>query len=137
MISQLDEHTKFTLRQDNMFFGLWNILIIFNEVYSAIAYPYFTVNDFPNFSHVSLWVIFISEFIFLINIVLSFFKQDLDEEGETKHDSLSQIANRYFKNQFTKDFIAFVPFGYLLSLYDKRLKFFWVIKTIRITSLNY
>ena len=112
-------------------------MIIFNEVYSAIAYPYFTVNDFPNFSHLSLWVIFISEFIFLVNIALSFFKQDLDEEGETKHDSLSQIANRYFKNQFAKDFIAFVPFGYLLSLYDKRLKFFWVIKTIRITSLNY
>jgi hypothetical protein len=72
--SELDEYTKFTLRQDNMFFGLWNILIIMNEVYSAITYPYFTVNEFPNFSRVSLWVLFFSEFIFLVNIVLSFFK---------------------------------------------------------------
>lgn len=128
--------TKFTIRQDNIVFGLWNIFIMMNGLYSAIAYPYFAVNEFPELYSTSLWVLAFSEGMFFIDIALCFFKQDLDEEGNSKFDTLIYIATTYFKNRFPKDLITFIPFGFF-SFLDNRLKFLWVIKTLRIGNLNH
>jgi hypothetical protein len=60
-----------------------------NGFYSAISYPFYMVNGFPRFSDYGMWVIIVSESIFFIDIVLSFFKQELDEEGISKSEPLS------------------------------------------------
>lgn len=60
----------------------------------------------------------------------------MDEEGNSKHESLSTIATFYFKNGFIKDFINFLPLGYIFSIIDNRLKFFWLVKIIRVSNLN-
>lgn len=61
---------------------------MFNGLYSAIAYPYFMVNEFPSVDQPGTIILMISESIFFIDIVLNFFKQDLDEEGKSKFESL-------------------------------------------------
>jgi hypothetical protein len=33
--------------------------------------------------------------------------------------------------------ISYIPWGWFMTMLDKRLKFFWVIKAIRIGQLNY
>lgn len=60
----------------------------------------------------------------------------MDEEGNSKHENLSTIATLYFKNGFLKDIINFLPLGYIFSIIDNRLKFFWLIKIIRVSNLN-
>ena len=60
----------------------------------------------------------------------------MDEEGNSKHETLINIASLYFKNGFTKDFITFLPLGYILSILDSRLSFFWIIKILRVSTLN-
>ena len=46
----------------------WNIILMINGVYSAIAYPYYMVNEFPGFKDPGILIIFLSEFLFLIDI---------------------------------------------------------------------
>ena len=116
---------------------LWNILVMLNGLYSALAYPYFIVNGLPQFNDYAVLFLVISEIIFFIDIVLSFFKQDMDEEGKSKFDKLEFIAKNYFYNKFIIDFIAFLPIGYFFTQIDQKLKFFWVIKTLRIRNLNH
>lgn len=67
-----------------------------NGLYSAIAYPYYMVNEFPGFKDPGILIIFLSEFLFLIDIFLSFFKQQLNEDGQSKTEPLEQIAYKYF-----------------------------------------
>jgi hypothetical protein len=71
---------------------------MFNGLYSAIAYPYFMVNDFPSIDDPETIILIMSETIFLIDIILNFFKQDLDEEGKSKFESLKTVAFKYFHN---------------------------------------
>ena len=83
-----------------------------------------------------MWIIFISETFFLTDIVLSFFKQDLDEEGNSKSEPLTLISFKYFTTGFIIDIVTFLPLGYFFSLVDNKLKFFWAIKAMRIRTLN-
>jgi hypothetical protein len=53
------------------------------------------------------------EFIYLVDIVIKFFLQDLNVDKATKKDELSVVANRYFNGEFKYDLIAFLPFGFL------------------------
>ena len=108
-----------------------------NGLYSAIAYPYFMVNIFPTeVSDYTLWILIISETVYFTDIVLSFFKQEIDETGKSKFEKLEIIAKNYFNNQFRIDFITFLPIGYFFTLISRKLKFMWVIKTLRISKLN-
>ena len=60
----------------------------------------------------------------------------MDDEGNTKFDSLEKIASNYFKNGFIIDFLTFLPLGYIFTQVNQKLKFFWSIKTLRIRTLN-
>ena len=71
---------------------------MFNGLYSAIAYPYFMVNEFPSTDQPGTIILIMSESIFFIDIVLNFFKQDLDEEGKSKFESLKTVAFKYLHN---------------------------------------
>ena len=65
------------------------------------------------------------------------FLQEVDEEGNPKKESRSVIMERYLRSTFTFDVIIFLPIGYFMSLIDQKLKFFWVIKAVRIMKVNY
>lgn len=60
-------------------------------------------------------IIIISESFFFIDIVLGFFKQEMDDEGNSKFDPLEKIASNYFKNGFIIDFLTFLPLGYFFT----------------------
>ena len=83
-----------------------------------------------------MWIIIFSESIFFVDIVLSFFKQELDEEGVSKSEPLNIISYKYFTNGFIIDFITFLPIGSFFSLINNKLEFFWAIKAMRIRTLN-
>jgi len=78
-----------------------------------------------------------SEVLFLIDIIINFFKQGVDEQGNSLRDPLSEVATSYLNCTFCIDLIAFIPWGYLLASIDYKMKIFWVIKAIRIGKLNH
>jgi hypothetical protein len=45
-----------------------------NGFYSAISYPFYMVNSFPDFNSLGMAIIILSETFFFIDIVLGFFK---------------------------------------------------------------
>jgi hypothetical protein len=71
-----------------------------------------------------------------VQIILKFFTQGLNEEGNSKTDPLSTVAKNYFYGDFTSDLIAFLPFGYLSDVFEKQLDFLWIVKCLRITNLK-
>jgi hypothetical protein len=60
----------------------------------------------------------------------------MDDEGNSKFESLETISSHYFKNGFIIDFLTFLPLGYFFMEVDGKLKFFWAIKALRIRTLN-
>lgn len=54
----------------------------------------------------------------------------------SKKESLDTISNNYLRGSFVIDFIVFMPFGYLASLLDERLRLLWIIKAFRINELR-
>ena len=68
----------------------------------------------------------------MVEIMFSFIKQGIDEEGNSKHDPMKEIATRYFCSTFIIDMIALIPWGYILSFIDYKFRVFWVLKIIRI-----
>ena len=48
-------------------------------------------------------------------MVIHFFLQDIDEKGESKHESLSTIATKYLKGHFKFDLFIFIPWGLLFT----------------------
>ena len=71
------------------------------------------------------------ESMFGIEILLNFFKQDLDDQGVTKAEPLIKIATRYLQSDFIGDVLVLIPWGYIFS----RFQFLWGIKAIRIKTL--
>ena len=101
-------------------------------IHTTVVYPYYTVFEFPGINSSVFWWIMISEFVCLINIILNFFKQELDEQGQSKNESLEIIALKYFKSRFLFDLFLIGPIGYLSSIIDRRLKFLWIFKAFRV-----
>ena len=71
-----------------------------------------------------------------MDIVINFFLQELDVGHISKREELSTIASRYFYGDFSYDLIAFLPFG-LLGQLSQQLELLWVIKALRVKTLNY
>mmetsp|Transcript_33523 Transcript_33523/g.51522 ORF Transcript_33523/g.51522 Transcript_33523/m.51522 type:complete len:94 (+) Transcript_33523:125-406(+) len=91
-------------------------------------YPFYTMSSFPSGFNL-VWVM---EGLFAIDICLNFFKQELDESGNSKFESLETVSSKYLTGQFPLDFVAFLPIGLIVSMIDERLRFLWVIKAIRV-----
>jgi len=104
-------------------------------VQTTFAYPYYSVNGFPQPWSFQFWRLCALESIFLIDIILNFFLQELDEENKSRNHPLEVVAQKYFTSRFPIDFIILLPLGGILSLIDIRLKFFWLIKALRIKDL--
>jgi len=94
--------------------------------------------EFPEAFTAQALMLWVMEGFFLFDIVLNFFKQELDESGNSKYEPLEEVAYKYFSNKFSIDVLAFLPIGWLMAVaIDSRLKFFWVLKAIRIGQMNY
>lgn len=88
VVTENERRSKFTFAQDTKGYMIWNIVIIFNGIYSCLVYPAYTLNGFPSQDQFNFWLICFSEALFFIDICLSFFKQELNEEGQSKQESL-------------------------------------------------
>lgn len=130
-------HAKYTVDPNTSYYMFWMCLVFFANFYTSLMYPYYTVNGMPDW--ISSWMILLvsTELICLFDIVINFILQEVDEEGRTKFEKASVLIERYFKGQFPYDLLVLLPIGYLMSLIDSKLKFFWVIKAFRITKVNY
>ena len=82
-----------------------------------------------------LWPQLLFETIFLIEIIINFLKQDLMEDETSKCDTLEEINYRYFTGKFGGDLIVLLPWGYIFTYFNPRLKFMWIIKAVRIKNL--
>ena len=100
-------------------------------------YPYFTVNGLPEVGSLKFVLIIVTEGICFFDIVINFFLQEVDEEGNPKKESRIVIKERYLRSNFALDVVIFLPIGFFMSLIDQKLKFFWVIKAVRIMKVNY
>lgn len=105
-------------------------------MYTVIMYPYHIVNDFPGIKSVKLWLLVIAETCCLFDIIINFFLQEMDEQENSRLLPLAVVANNYLLKGFLKDFFVLLPIGWIMSLADKRLKFFWCFKAIRVIYLN-
>ena len=76
------------------------------------------------------------ETIFFVEIVINFIKQDLDDEGLTKYELPETIAVRYIQSGFLVDVITLIPWGYIFESYGPKAGVLWVIKAIRIKTLQ-
>ena len=57
------------------------------------------------------------------------------EDEKSKCEPLEEISYRYFTNKFVSDLIVLLPWGYIFTYFDPRLKFMWIIKAVRIKNL--
>ena len=116
----------------------WNVFIGLNCLYTTLIYPFYTMNGFPHKSSANFSIILASEFFFFVDIVVSFFTQGVDDEGKSKSETLDVVAtNYYYSTYFKMDLISFIPWGLFGTMFDRRLKFLWVVKALRIDNLNY
>lgn len=76
------------------------------------------------------------ELVYLVDIVIKFFLQGLDVDKSSKQEDVATVANRYFYGDFQYDLVAFLPFGFLGKV-SQNLELLWVIKALRIKTLNY
>lgn len=130
--------TKWTVRQDTHAFRFWHMFIAANCLYTSLAYPYYTINEFPAVLSLEWSALLLSESCFFTDIVIKFFKQEVDEGGRSMFLPLEELATKYLHSQeFKTDVLAFLPLGLLFGLLDGRLSFFWFIKAIRIGMLNH
>ena len=104
--------------------------------YSTLMYPYYTANEFPQFGTRAFFFLWGCELIYLIDMVIHFFLQDLDVDRSSRRDDLATVSSNYFYGNFKYDLVAFTPFG-LLGFLTPQFEILWVIKAIRIRSLNY
>ena len=130
--------SKWTIDPTTLTYKCWHLFRAANCLYTSICYPVYTINTFPQPWEISFVILMISEFYFFIDIIINFFLQDIDEEGNSKMEPLADIALRnLYSSAFKFDMIALIPWGYFMGMLDSKNKYFWVIKAIRIGQLNY
>ena len=95
-----------------IYFKVWNIICLLNTLASSLCYPYFMIAGIELHSHRFNWMIAF-ETIFLLEIGVNFFKQELDEEGNSKLEPLEVIAYRYLRSNFIIDTMVLIPWGFL------------------------
>ena len=132
---QRRQNFKYTIRQDTNKFKCWNFLLLINCLLSTLMYPYFMILDTPTILNKFLMPQLLFETIFLVEIIINFLKQDLMEDETSKCERLEDISYRYFTSGFASDLIVLLPWGYMFTYFNPRLKFMWIIKAVRIKEL--
>lgn len=120
---------KWTFPPDSTQYIIWFVIKTIACLVSTIQYPIIMVTSFPELLSPWFIVMCVCEFIFLIDTILNFFKQELDEAGEPEQDPIDEVAYKYLVTNFPFDFVALLPLGFLGSLLDHRLEFLWIFKS--------
>lgn len=138
IIDQKSIQAKWTIDPTTLTYRCWHLFRAANCLYTSICYPIYTMNSFPQPWDKNFIFLLLSEFYFFIDIIVNFFLQEVDEEGNSKTEPLEDIAVRNLNSSsFKFDMLAFIPWGYFMTKVNPRNKYFWVVKAIRIGQLNY
>lgn len=78
VLEQDDSHSvrikaKYTLRQDTLYFKIWNIVKLIVCLVTTLLYPYYSVNGFPDLYTSEFWQLVTLEAVFSLEILLRFF----------------------------------------------------------------
>ena len=85
-----------------------------NCFYSSVMFPFFTINGLPEYPTHSFFLLWLSELLHFIDIILKFFKQGVDEQGYALFDPLIDCAYNYLHSEFLINLICIIPWGYVL-----------------------
>ena len=98
-----------------------------------MIYPYYSVNGFPDlWSSHFIFLVFL-ESVFGLEIIMKFFLQELDEEGQSLNETLEIVATKYLRSEFLIDLVVLLPLGGI----DDSWRFLWLIKAYRLKQLHY
>ena len=79
IISSKRFKTRYTFVPKGNLYYMWQLIYLIACIFTTVVYPYYTVFDFPSFRYSTFWWITVMELVCLVQIVMSFFKQELDE----------------------------------------------------------
>ena len=120
---------KFTISPYSYFYRIHSAFKIVASLYLLIFYPFMAHRQ--QISNNEMILMIISESIFLIDIIVNFFLQPMNEEGQELNVQLLRIAQNYFFGRFLVDFFLILPHG-IFMYYIKNMSALWLIKTIRL-----
>ena len=138
-LDQFDIWSLIILNNGSVFCLFWNFFEVLCCIISSYMYAYmaaFGINNNDLTINVDLRIADIFFFVvFTVSIIMNFLR-DFVPEGETQAcKDLKKIANRYLHGQFSLDFIAWVPFQFIIDFNQHRLlNCLYAIKIIRLRS---
>ena len=57
------------------------------------------------------------------------------EDETSKCEPVEEISYRYFAGEFAGDLIVLIPWGYMFTYFNPRLKITWLVKAVRIKNM--
>jgi len=102
-------------------------------LFEFLIYPYVATKYFPNGV---LPIMILVQLVFIVDIVLNFFKAvRLEEDSKVLNDKADQIAKSYLSSNFLTDFILMLPLGYFGEMVHPQLKILHFIKLFRLQEI--
>ena len=86
-------------------------------------------------SHTVHMTAFVFEWFFFVNLIIKFFREFTPENEVKPCRDLRKCAKNYLKTDFIIDFIALIPFPYILKFANDEQDMFFLIKHIRMYDL--
>ncbi|XP_067042348.1 potassium voltage-gated channel subfamily H member 6-like isoform X3 [Acropora muricata] len=138
-----------TLRHDSLFKAVWDWLILALVIFTAIEIPYSVAfliplqdkGNTPKLFKVTpllvfnLWV----DLMFIMDILINFRTTFVDSNSDEVISNPKQIALHYLKTWFVVDFVAAIPFEFMVLKEVERLDsattLFGLLKTARLLRL--
>lgn len=90
--------------------------------------------EFKGYNTIQFHLLVFCETVFLIDMIINFFMQPLNGQGNNSNLSLYGVAYGYLKGKFMQDFIALLPFG-ALKAYHVSLRSLWLLKLMRVREM--
>ena len=126
--------TRYTIHQDSWYYKVFNVFKISTNWLACIMYAHYASKGIPPVNRMSFLLFIAMEIIMFSDLILNFFVQPLQEDGQSMNMALEEIAKNYLENAFMYDLISWVPFG-LLQNVNRHLSVLWLLKTLRIREL--
>lgn len=133
-----------TIRHDSLFKAVWDWLILALVIFTAIEIPYsvafliplqgnkWSIDDVTPLFVFNLFV----DFLFIVDILINFRTTFIKPTTDEVISAPKQIALHYLKSWFVVDFVAAIPFDFLvLSQVDSATTLFGLLKTARLLRL--
>jgi len=101
------------IKPDTKCYTLWSYFEGIFLVSSALIYPYCAAFGFPHSLHTTSLILFSSELVAILSMVIHFFLAYKEEGSLNFETNQKKIAMKYLKGRFRLDIIVFTPFGLL------------------------